>query len=225
MSSAFGWNVTDADAARDRQSMRHVSRHFVAVQRPQLIADRHALIELAHLRRLEQRVQIQLADQHDLQQLVLVGFEIRQDANLLEHRHRQVLRLVDDEHRARAQRQQAEQKVVDRLDELLLADVRQAPALDVFARDHAEVLQDELQQILFRQKRVQHERRERVPVDLFEQRAAERRLAGADVARDDDKPFAAADGVLQQLERVRVRLALEEKFGSGVRLNGFSVNP
>ena len=93
-----------------------------------------------------------------------------------------------------------------------LLTLRQPPALDVFARDDAEILQNELQQILFRQERVQHQRRKRVPVDLFEQRAAKRRLAGADVAGNDHEPFATPDGVLQQLERVRVRLALEEKF-------------
>ena len=84
---------------------------------------------------------------------------------------------------------------------------RQPAGLELVARDDAEVLEDPLEQILFRQERVQHERRERRPIDLLEQRAAQRRLAGADVAGDDDEAFAAADGVLQQVERVGVRLA------------------
>ena len=52
----------------------------------ELVANRHALIELPELRRSKQRLQVQLADQDDLQQLLLVGLEIRQDADLLEHR-------------------------------------------------------------------------------------------------------------------------------------------
>src|SRR5918994_2285908 len=125
--------------------MRHVRRDFVAAEWPKLIANRNTLIELPHLRRLQERGQVQLTDQHDLQQLVLVGFQIRQNANLLEHWHRQVLRFVDNQHGARAQRQEAEKKIVDRLNQFLLADVRQAAALDVFARHYAEVLQNQLQ--------------------------------------------------------------------------------
>ena len=52
-----------------------------------------------------------------------------------------------------------------------------------------------LQQVLLGQERVQHERGERRPIDLLEQRAAQRRLAGADVAGDDDEAFSAPDGV------------------------------
>ena len=91
----------------------------------------------------------------------------------------------------------------------------QAAALDLVARDDAELLEDEPQQIVLRQERVQHQRGERLPVDLLEQRAAERRLAGADVAGDDDEALAAADGVLQQLERVGVRRALVQVLGIG----------
>ena len=76
------------------------------------------------------------------------------------------------------------------------------PALMLVARDDAEVLEDPLQQILLGQERIQHQRRERRAIDLLEQRPAQRRLAGADVAGDDDEAFAAADRVLQQLERV-----------------------
>jgi hypothetical protein len=82
--------------------------------------------------------------------------------------------------------------------------------LDLVARDDPEVLQDALQQILFRRERVQHQRGERRPIDLVEQRAAEGRLAGADVTGHHDEPFAALDGVLQQVERVGVRLAAIE---------------
>src|SRR5581483_1932418 len=172
-----------------------------------LVPNRDALIELAQLGRAQQRLEIQLADEDDLQQLLFVRFEVREDANLLEHRHRQVLRLVDDEHGARLQRHEAQQEVVERVDQLLFARRRQASVARVLARDDAEVLQDALEELLFGEKRIQHERRERRPIDLFEQRAAQRRLPRADVAGDGDEPFAAPNRVLQQIERVRVRLA------------------
>src|SRR5205814_1972319 len=47
-------------------------------------------------------------------------------------------------------------------------------------------------------------------VDLLQQRPAQRRLAGANVAGDDDEAFAPMDGVLEQIERVGVRLAAIE---------------
>ena len=96
-------------------------RHALPIERLELIADRHALIELAQFGRSQQRLQVQLPDEDDLQQLFLVGLEIRQNADLLEHRQRQVLRLVDDQHGAGLERDQTEQKVVERVDELLLA--------------------------------------------------------------------------------------------------------
>ena len=83
-----------------------------------------------------------------------------------------------------------------------LVTLRQPAGLQLVARDDAEVLEDPLQQILFGQERIQHQRRERRAIDLLEQRAAQRRLAGADVAGDDDEALAPADGVLQQVERV-----------------------
>src|SRR5262249_34854331 len=82
--------------------------------------------------------------------------------------------------------------------------------LDFLARDDAEVLQDALQQIFLGKKRIEHQRRERGAIDLLEERPAQRRLAGPDVAGDDDEALAPADGVLQQIERVGVRTAAIE---------------
>ena len=91
------------------------------------------MIELTHLRRPQQRLQIQLADENDLQQLLFIGFEIREDANLLEHRQRQVLCLVDDEHRARLEGDERQQEVVQRVDELLLGDPGEPAGLPLLA--------------------------------------------------------------------------------------------
>src|SRR5258706_1055661 len=110
------------------------------------------------------------------------------------------------------QRDEAEKEVVERVDQLLLADAHQPARLELFAGDDPEVLKDSLEQILLGEKRVQHKRGERRSIDLLEQRATQRRFAGPDVAGDDDEPFAAADGVLQQIERPGVRLAAIQIF-------------
>src|SRR5438270_9000354 len=93
----------------------------------ELVPNRHALIELPQLRRSQQPLQVQLTDQDDLQQLFLVGLQVREDPDLLEHRQWQVLRLVDDEYRTGLRRNQAEQEIVERVDQLLLRHARQAP--------------------------------------------------------------------------------------------------
>ncbi len=198
-------------AAGDRQAMHDVRADRFAIERRQLVADRHALIQLPEIRRSQQAVQIQLADENDLQQLFLVGLEVRQDPNLFEDLPGQILRFIDDQNCARFERHEAQQEVVERLHELLLGDRRHRGALRLFAREDAEVLQDPLQQVFFSEERIQHQRGERRPIDLLEERAAQRRLDGADVSGDDGEAFAPADGVLQQ--------------GSGVRLKGFSANP
>ena len=60
-----------------------------------MIADRDPLSELLELRRRELVAQVRLADEHDLQQLRLLGLEVRQHAQLFERPEAQVLRLVD----------------------------------------------------------------------------------------------------------------------------------
>src|SRR5882672_2345942 len=67
------------------------------------------------------------------------------------------------------------------------------------------------QQLFDRQERIEDERGEDARVELFEERAAARRLAGADVARQDDEAFLAADGLLQEGDGFLVRFAAIEE--------------
>ncbi len=79
------------------------------------------MIELPQFRLVQHVEQVQLSDDHDLQQLLIVGLEVRKDANLFEHVGRQVLRFVDDQHGAAVQRHQRQQEVVQRANQLVLA--------------------------------------------------------------------------------------------------------
>ena len=83
--------------AGDREAMADVVLGFLGRERVQVEARDHALGELLEVRALEHRAQLGLADQDDLQQLPLVGLEVGEKAQLLEHLGREHLRLVDDE--------------------------------------------------------------------------------------------------------------------------------
>ncbi len=63
-----------------------------------MVAHRDALAQLAKAAFVELVAQLGLADERDLQQLALVGLEVRQQPHLLEQLAAQVLRLVDQEH-------------------------------------------------------------------------------------------------------------------------------
>ena len=79
------------------QPMVDVVAGFVRVERRQVIADRDPLPELLQLRRRELVAQVRLADQDDLQQLRLLGLEVREHPQLLERAEAEVLRFVDDQ--------------------------------------------------------------------------------------------------------------------------------
>ena len=84
-SNAFGVNDTDVEPARHPQAVRHVRLDLFARQRLQRAADRNALIELPQLAACQHVEQVQLPDDDDLQQLLIVGLEVREDPDLFEH--------------------------------------------------------------------------------------------------------------------------------------------
>ena len=88
-------------------------------QRIEVISRDHALRQLLEFRAREHAAQLGLADQHDLQQLALAGLQVGQQAQLLQHVGRQVLRLVDDQHVVLADRVGAQQVLVEPVDVIL----------------------------------------------------------------------------------------------------------
>ena len=59
---------------------------------------RDALLQLAHVGAGQDIVELGLAEQHELKQLVAVGLEVRQQADFLERFHRHGVGLVDQHH-------------------------------------------------------------------------------------------------------------------------------
>jgi hypothetical protein len=60
---------------------------------------RQPLPQLAQLWLLQALLEFGLSDQHDLQKLFGEGFQIREHPDFLEHFVREILSLVDDQHR------------------------------------------------------------------------------------------------------------------------------
>ena len=163
----------------------------------------HALRQLLELGPLEHRAQLGLADEDDLQQLALVGLEVGEQAQLLEHVGREHLRLVDDEDVVLADGVGLEQEVVERVDVGL--DRRR---LAVGGGDrHVELVADRLQQLDHGELRIEDVGDVAALRDLLEEAAADGRLAGADLAREQHEAAAAADAVEQVRQRLAVALA------------------
>ena len=94
--------------------MADVVLGFLGRERVQMEARDHALRELLEFGALEHRAQLGLADEDDLQQLPLVGLEVGQQAQLLEHVGREHLRLVDDQDVVLADGVRLQKEVVER---------------------------------------------------------------------------------------------------------------
>ena len=199
-----------AGHARYRQPVRDVLLRLGRRQRLEVKARDHALRELLELGPREHRAQLGLADQDDLQQLAVAGFEIRQEPQLFEHLGRQVLRLVDHEQVVLADRVGAQQELVERVDVVLdgrrhLRELRAAVLVG-----HVELIADRLQQLDDRQLRVEDVRDIAAPRHLFEEAAADGGLAGADLAREQHEAAAPVHAVQQVGERLAVALAHEQ---------------
>jgi hypothetical protein len=74
-----------ADQPGHGQPVGDVLRGLGLAQRVEVKARDHALRQLLQLRAGQHRAQLGLADQHDLQQLALAGFQVGQQAQLLQH--------------------------------------------------------------------------------------------------------------------------------------------
>ncbi|MNV59860.1 hypothetical protein D3C71_1523050 [compost metagenome] len=100
---------------RHRQPVRNVLLRFLRGERIEMKTGDHSLRQLLHRRARHHRAQLGLADEDDLQQLALAGFQIGQQTQLLQHVSRQVLRLVDDEHVVAAAGVRRQQRGIERV--------------------------------------------------------------------------------------------------------------
>ena len=141
-----------ARRAGDARAVADVGKRLALSQRFEVIAAGDALRKLAQFLLCQHFAQLRLADQDDLQQLLGFGLEIGQQAHLLEHVGREVLRLVDHQHHAPASAVRIEQEVREEVDERLDA------ALGAGRHLHVQLVADGEQEFRGRDARVQDQR-------------------------------------------------------------------
>ena len=191
-------------AGGDAQPVAHVLARLRRAERAQAPAHADALAQLAQLVRVELVVELGLPEQQDLDQLRGRGLEVREQPDLLERLGREVLRLVDDQQHAAALALLLEQELVE-----LVRELRARASL----REQPELGADRAQQIVAREHRIEDEGHLGVAAEPLEQRAAERGLAGADLAGHRDEALALLDPVEDVRERLAMRGREEQEAG------------
>src|SRR5262249_49567018 len=152
-----------------------------------------ALAELAQAAVVELVAELGLADEDDLEELPLVGLEVREEADLLEEVELQVLGLVDHQHDVVALGELLQEEAVEHLQ------VGDAVGL---RRLQAELVEDRLEELVAGQDRVQDEGGLHLRPQLLQDGAADGGLPGAHLAGELDEALALADAEEDVVERL-----------------------
>ena len=205
-------------AAGDAQPVVDVFADFLGRERGDVIAQRDALLELAQAVAVEDLRQFGLADEDDLEELLLLGFEVGEQPDLLEHARFEVLGFIDDQRDVVVGGQLAQQERVDRVVQILLGGLGGL---------QAKLVGDGPQHLGVGQGRIEDQRGFRLGIERIQQGAAEGGFSRADLAGDGDEPFPFADAVQQhvegdamvaaQEEELRIRRHIERIFAQSVK--------
>jgi hypothetical protein len=170
-------------AARDPEAVADVLLRLHAREPVEVVARGHALGELAEVAPREQLAQLRLPEQDDLDQLLGVGLQVRDEADLLEHLRGEGLGLVDQEDDVPARRPRLQQERVELVHEVLERRAR---------RLYVEVLEDRAQELGGGEGRIHDDGGGGVVGELAQEVAGERRLARPHLAGEQDEPAALA---------------------------------
>jgi hypothetical protein len=199
LAAGVGREHERAVATGDVDVVVDVAHRLVGRERVQPVVHGDALAELAQLVAREVRFQLGLADEEDLHQLVALVFQVREQPDLLEEIHRQVLRLVHHQHGLLA--------TVAHVDEVLLEQHERGGLADPGRQLDAEAQADLLEHLLARERGVGDQRHGDLVAPLV-QRVVERRgLAGSHLTGDQEERFAVLDAVAQVRARFLVLAA------------------
>jgi hypothetical protein len=147
------------------------------IERGDLAPERHALLQLAQLERVQTLGQLGLPGQDDRQQLLLRRFDVGEQADLLEQLEAQALRLVDDERRDLVARAARAKLGLERSDQARLGRGRLGGELQPRG--------EELDELRAGERRVvAHDWPDMATAARLKRRAQDRRLAGARLAHD-----------------------------------------
>src|SRR5208282_1030811 len=79
-----GKNLAGCRCSRNPKTAAHVLPGFVRIERVEMAAQRDPLFELPEFMGIEFLIEFRLTRQHDLQQFLLRGFQVRQKSNLFQ---------------------------------------------------------------------------------------------------------------------------------------------
>ena len=177
--------------------MLHIRRCVSGLQRPEVIARGDALRKLTQIWSRQHLGQLWLTDKNDAQQFAFVGFQIGQQAQLLQHVRREVLRLVNEQYGGSSGSITSQQLLVDVVHQSLDAAVRIA-AIDT------QFIGDGFEELHCVQPRIEHECNVDMRWHLLKQTATQRGLARADLAGQHHK----AALIVQAIDKMRERIAM-----------------
>ena len=189
-----------------RQAVCNVLLGFLRAQGIQVKAGNHALRQLLQRRARHHRAQLWLANQDDLQQLALVGLQVGEQAQLLQHIGLQVLRLVNDEHRVAPGGMRCQQRGVQGVDVVL--DGFHPRHIGLVG--HAKLVADGAQQLPHRELGVEDVSDVAVLRNLLQKAAAHRGLARAHLACQQHEAAACIQPIEQVGQGLSVPLAHEK---------------
>ena len=166
-----------------------VAQRLLGRERVQPVVDGDALAELAQLVARQVGFQLRLADEEDLQQLVAAVLQVREQPDLLQQVHGEILRLVHHQHGVLAARAHT--------DQVLLQHDQRGGLAHAGRQLDAEAQADLLEHLLTRERAVRDERHRDAVAPLVERVVERGGLAGADLARDQQEWLAVLYPVAQ----------------------------
>ena len=150
------------------------------------------LLQLAYLRGRDHLIQLRLPEQHDLQQLVVLCFEIAQQAHLFQGPERHALGLFHEHHHLPA--------LAMTLQQIILQAVHDLEAGGIGRKFQLQFKGDGVQDVFRRQAGIGDIDDLDLVRQFLLQHSAEHGLAAADLAHHLDDTFAVEDGIHQRLQ-------------------------
>jgi len=193
-----------------------VIRHLGLVEGVEVAVDRHPLDELLQRLLLQLVLELGLAHENDLDQVMLLGLEVGEQTDFLDGHVGQVLGLVHDEDDPPAAGELLQQEGMQ---------VRQQGGLVGAFDGQLILLADHPQKLARLDQRVVDDADLDVLRDLAQEVVDQRRLARSDFPRDDDEPLVLHDGVLEVNARHLVNAAHVEEVGVGIQVERLFLQP
>jgi hypothetical protein len=182
-------------ARRNREAVSDVGTGLLGTERFELPANADSLAQLTEPATGEFAIELGLAEQQDLDELLATRLEIREQSNLLEGVLGERLRLVDDQQDTPALSLPFDEKGIE---------LGHQTAARESLREKPELGADRLEELEARTAGIEQEGDLSIAVEPLEERATKSGLSGPDLPRDRDKSLSLLDSVEQMSEGLPV---------------------